>query len=465
MRLFFLLLCLAFTATPTLLAQPDASTGMYFVGFSDKNGSTYSTDRPNEFLGDRALIRRSKHGSAVTELDLPVSREYLNGARATGAELWLVSKWMNGAVMVAAGPQVDNLRDLPFVDTVYYVAPAQYERLSPLPRVPALDRPAPIVERVPVNRTFYGFGWENLQRMHGDSLHRIGYRGKDVLVAVFDGGFPNVNYKDFLGYDQAEAIPANYDLVEQDSTALDGSTHGATVLSTMAAHHPFFYIGMAPEARYVLFKTENGRGEHRLEEINYAIALEIADSIGVDIVNSSLGYTTFSDGDMNYTHADLTGDRSPASIAIDRAFDRGLLVVTSAGNSGGDSWQRIGIPADARSAFSIGALDDADRRAGFSSLGPTADGRTKPDVSAPGVRVPTVVANGKGIGGSSGTSLSSPLVTGLMACLLQAVPDATNHELIDAVRLTASQASSPDNQVGYGMPNFAAAYRYLMRNR
>ncbi|MEL6143316.1 MAG: S8 family serine peptidase, partial [Bacteroidota bacterium] len=241
--------------------------------------------------------------------------------------------------------------------------------------------------------------------------------------------------------------------------------HGSTVLSTMAAHHPFFFIGMAPEARYVLFKTENGRGEHRQEEINYAVALEVADSIGVDVANSSLGYTTFNDGDMNYSYQDMNGRTSPASVAIDNAFERGMIIVTSAGNSGSDDWKYISAPADANKSFSIGALDADDDRAYFSSFGPTADGRIKPDVSAPGVNVPAVATNGRGLQGANGTSLSSPLVCALVTCLWQAFPEATNQEILDAIRQTAGQANQPDNTTGYGLPNFAAAYRRLAQKR
>lgn len=461
-----LLLLLLIYCSCALAQGSNNETGLYFVGFRDKDATPFTTDEPRAYLSDRALLRRAKHGAPITTLDLPVDPAYQNGALATGAKLWATSRWMNGVVMEAAGPQITALRALPYVDTIYYVAPVQYDRPGPRPRIPNLDRPAPDFDPVPVDRRFYGFGWENLRRMRGDSLHRIGYRGRGVLVAVFDGGFPDVNYKEFLGYHRNEQVPASYDLVEQDSTALDGSAHGATVLSTMAAHHPLFLIGTAPDARYVLFKTENGRGEHRMEEINYAIALEIADSIGVDLVNSSLGYTTFTDEAMNYRYTDLDGRRSPASIAADHAFARGMVVVTSAGNNGGDKWKYIGIPADARGAFSIGALNDTDdERAYFSSFGPTADGRTKPDVSAPGVRIPAVSANGKGITGANGTSLSAPLVSGLLACLLQAVPDATNRELLEAVRQTASRASNPDNERGYGLPDFGAAYRWLMARR
>ncbi|MFT5998214.1 MAG: serine protease AprX [Neolewinella sp.] len=462
---YLLLLAFLLPLATTDAQKTSEKPGMYLVTFKDKKDTPYAIENPAAFLSKRALLRRAVHNSPVTELDLPLSPTYLKEVTTTGAKLWLKSKWMNGVVVSAAGLQVKDLRKLKFVVDVKFVAPVQYDRASILPIIPNLDRPAPVVESVPVEKKFYGYGWRNMAGMKGDSLHRWGFRGKGILVGVFDGGFPNVNYKDFLGYDDKAAIPANYDVVEQDTTALDGSTHGASVLSTMAAHHPFFFIGTAPEARYVLFKTESSRGEHRLEEINYAVALELADSIGVDIVNSSLGYTTFSSQAMNYTYKDLDGKTSPASIAITHAFQRGMIIVTSAGNSGADEWKYIGIPADSPEAFSIGALNPDGRRASFSSFGPTADGRTKPDVSALGVEVVTIDATGRGFSGQSGTSLASPLVAGLMACLRQAVPDATNQELLDAVRSTADQADSPDNERGYGQPNFASAYRMLMRAR
>lgn len=464
MRITSLLLCLVLFTS--LSAQEGSEKeNMFFIGFADKAGTAYSIDQPAAFLSERSLLRRALHGTSINEMDLPISPNYENKVAATGAQIWLRSKWMNGVVVKATNQALEEIKTLPFVNTSYLVAPAQYTRTSARPVIPNLDRPAPEFDPVPVRQQFYGLGWENLDRMEGDSLHSWGFRGKGVLVAVFDGGFPNVGYQDFLGYHDAAWVPGNYDVVQQDSTALDGGSHGATVLSTMAAHHPFFYIGTAPDARYVLFKTENGRGEHRLEEINYAIALEIADSIGVDIVNSSLGYTTFTDSSMNYTYEDLDGKTSPASIAIGRAFKRGMIIVTSAGNSGGDDWKYLGIPADAPDALSIGAINLKGEKAYFSSFGPTADGRTKPDVTALGVNVLAIAGNGVGLKGSSGTSLSSPLVAGLMACLRQAVPDATNQELLDAVRATANQADTPDNERGYGRPNFAAAYRRLMKAR
>ncbi|WP_273447245.1 S8 family serine peptidase [Neolewinella agarilytica] len=466
MRLLFASLLGLCLLSSTLSAQKETTeTGMYFIGFSDKKDTPHTLEDPSTYLSEKALIRRALHDSQVNEMDLPVSPAYVTAIAETGAKIWLTTKWMNGVVVAAAGPQVEDIRKLSFVEKTELVAPVQYDRPSARPVIPNMDRPAPELESVPVRKNLYGYGWKNLDQMEGDSLHMWGFRGEGVLVAVFDGGFPYVNYKDFLGYPDASMVPASYDVVEQDSTAYDSGTHGATVLSTMAAYHPFFFIGTAPDARYILFKTENGKGEHRLEEINYVAALEIADSIGVDVVNSSLGYTTFGIKEMNYTKKDLDGKTSPASIAIDHAFERGMIIVTSAGNSGNDKWKYISTPADAKHAFSIGALNSDGSRAYFSSFGPTADGRIKPDVSALGVDVTAITASGRGITKANGTSLASPLVAGLIACLRQAVPGATNQELLDAIRQTANQADEPDNERGYGRPDFAAAYRLLMMSR
>lgn len=471
MRTYLFFLSLAFFFTNSVVSQQSAEMGLYFIGFTDKEGSPLTINDSERLFSPRSIARRQKHGAAVTTLDLPVSPRYEQAVVTTGVEIWLRSKWMNGLVVIANSGQIAAIQSLPFVDTTYYTSPlllssdGQSQRKTQQPSIPALEQKAPSIFPHSVEAALYGAGWTNLTKMKGDSLHRWGFRGQGMLVAVLDGGFPMVQHPGYLGHASDESVPANWDVVDQDETALDGGNHGSTVLSTMAANHPFFMIGMAPEARYVLFKTENGRGEHRLEEINYAIALEVADSIGVDVVNSSLGYTTFNDASMDYRYADLNGKTSPASIAADRAFERGMIIVTSAGNSGGDKWKYIGTPADAKHIFAVGAIDNKGDRAYFSSFGPTSDGRIKPDIVAPGVNVPSVDTNGRGIRGANGTSLSSPLICALVSCLWQAFPTATNAEILTAIKQTASQASKPDNALGYGLPDFAAAYRFLQQKQ
>ena len=462
MKIRLLLLTALLLSALNGYAQQATETGHYLVELTDKAGTPFSIDFPEAFLSERALERRRRQAINVTEMDLPISPRYEDAIAATGAMIWQRSKWMNAVVVVANGQQIEQIGKLPFVKQTTYTAPYQYDRPTNRPVIPNFDRPAPDIEVEEVSQAVYGASYGNLVRLAGDSLHHWGYRGKGMLVAVFDGGFPMVDRRGFLGYNDAASIPANYDLVEQDETALDGGSHGSTVLSTMAAYHPFFLVGYAPEARYVLFKTENGRGEHRQEEISYAVALEIADSIGVDVVNSSLGYTTFNDADMNYSYEDMNGETSPASVAIDRAFERGMLVVTSAGNSGspGDDWHYIGAPGDARSALTIGALGKSDSRAYFSSYGPSSDGRVKPDVSAPGTNIPAVGVNG-GIRPANGTSLSSPLVAALTTCLWQAFPEASNQQIVDAIRSSANLIDAPTDAIGYGLPDFTKAYLLL----
>jgi subtilisin family serine protease len=297
--------------------------------------------------------------------------------------------------------------------------------------------------------------------MRGDTLHQLGFHGEGMVVAVLDGGFPQADQPGFLGSYAPDEVPIGYDFVERDDKVYDGGTHGSTVLSVMAARHPFFLMGTAPGADYLLFKTENGQGEYRQEEYNWVMGIEKADSLGADIANSSLGYTTFDDKRMDYTAKDLNGIRSPASRAAALAVEKGMIVCISAGNSGGDSWRYIGTPADAPGVIAVGALDQKDKRAFFSSFGYEDNPLIKPDLMAPGTQIPGVSTSGRGYYPANGTSLAAPLLTGLVACLWQAFPERTNQEIIAAIKRTADRADNPDREYGYGIPNFAAAYRYL----
>ena len=250
------------------------------------------------------------------------------------------------------------------------------------------------------------------------------------------------------------------DFVDGDNYVYESATHGSSVLSVMASNIPNLFVGTAPTADYLCMKTEDVRSETLTEECNWVAALEYADSIGADIVNSSLGYTQFSLESMNYTYKDLNGQQSRASRAADIAVAKGIFVVNSAGNSGAGGWRYIGTPADSREIFSIGAITSEGQRARFSSFGPTSDGRIKPNIVALGQR--TVVAgNGYDIGLSNGTSLSSPLIAGLVASLKQAFPNHTNYQIRTAIEKSASQANSPDNVLGYGIPDFYLTYRLL----
>ncbi|MBK9492264.1 MAG: S8 family serine peptidase [Haliscomenobacter sp.] len=289
----------------------------------------------------------------------------------------------------------------------------------------------------------------------------LGHRGSGITVAVLDGGFTSAD-KHYV-FDSLRTknllIPAR-DFVDNDWQVCESSSHGMQVLSVMGANQPGVLVGAAPNASYVLVKTEDVRSEYRVEECNWIAGLEYADSLGADIINSSLGYTTFSDKTMDYQYSSLNG-ASDASKAAELATARGMIVVNSAGNEGDSEWKYVGVPADSKGAFSIGAVDSKGKKAGFSSFGPTADGRIKPDVSAAGARVMSASASSNQIRPTSGTSLSAPLVSGMIAALWSAFPEKTNIEIMDAVRKSGSQADAPDNELGYGIPDFVRAFELL----
>lgn len=445
-----------------LLALPLSAQSFFWVGFADKEGTPYRIEEPEAFLSERALARREKQGISVDATDLPVSPAYVKALREAGVTIWQQSRWLNGVVVIGEKKDMETIESLPFVREVEYTGPVQ--DIAATPASPSVELPelaAPALPLPPVSRATYGAGYPNLVRMRGDTLHELGFRGEGILLAVLDGGFPQVDQPGFLGSYAPEEIPVGYDFVERDAEVYDGGTHGSTVLSVMAARHPFFLMGVAPGADYVLFKTENGQGEYRQEEYNWVMGIEKADSLGVDVANSSLGYTTFDDDRMDYSAEDLTGGKSPASRAASLAVQKGMIVCISAGNSGGDSWRYIGTPADAPGVVAVGALDQKNERAYFSSLGYEKNPLIKPDLMAPGTQIPGVSTSGRGYYSANGTSLASPLLAGLVACLWQAFPDRSNEEIIDALKQTADRGATPDREYGYGIPNFAAAYRYL----
>jgi hypothetical protein len=250
--------------------------------------------------------------------------------------------------------------------------------------------------------------------------------------------------------------------VEAGGNVYSEHYHGRSVLSIMAGHVPGQLEGTAPLAEYVLLRTENSASEYPVEEDNWVSGAEICDSIGCDVLNTSLGYTTFDDPAQDHTPADLNGTTSHMTLAADIATRKGMIPVNSAGNEGTSNWHSIGIPADAFDILAVGAVTSDGLHAAFSSYGPTADGRTKPDVSAMGQAAIGLNVSGTETGPINGTSFSSPMVAGLVACLWQLHQDRTAHEIMDAVRRSASQYNQPDDALGFGIPDFWRAHLLLL---
>lgn len=303
----------------------------------------------------------------------------------------------------------------------------------------------------------YGPSLNQIEMIGGVALHDDGYQGQGMVIAVLDGGFL---YTDQMtAFDTLRLnglILSTRDFTQPGNNVYQMSTHGTSVLSTMGAYLPGQIVGTAPKAAYHLIRTEYTPSEYLIEEYNWVAGAEYADSAGADIINSSLSYKTFDDPTQNHVYSDMDGNTAPATIGADHAASVGMIVVNSAGNSGGTDWPWVGSPADGDSVFSIAAVNANGQYVSFSSIGPTADGRQKPNVAAQGAS--TVVASTSGgISAASGTSFSSPIIAGMTACLWQMAPDLSNTDIMSAIQQSASQSANPDYLLGYGIPNYAVA--------
>lgn len=439
-----------------LSGSAEAQQNRYMVFFKDKQGISQSLSRPIEFLSEKAIQRRLKQGIEITADDLPVSRAYVQSVRDTGADAFFVTRWMNGVLVQCDPSLLTSIEALPFVDRVEFVAP--------LARLQNGGRRTFNLRRK-TNHT--GSETESQLQMLGlDQMHAGDYTGQGVTIAILDSGFPGVNsvpafQKIFSSQRFAQEV--SHDFVHNSSDVFQYDDHGTEVLSVIAADIPDAFTGGAQDATFQLFITEDVPTEYRIEEYNWLFAAERADSAGVDIIHSSLGYYDFDDPAMNYTTAQMDGKTAVVTRAAQWAADRGIVVITSAGNEGNiSSWRIITAPADGVDVLAIGAVNAARQKVPSSSVGPTADHRIKPDLAALGSGVKVVRATGQ-ISTASGTSLAAPLVTSLAAGVLQRYPDLGNKEIIALLKQTASQAKNPDNFLGYGIPNFRAVVNYQER--
>jgi hypothetical protein len=461
-------LLLLFQISFILFAQ--VAPNKYWVKFTDKNNSPFSINNPEQFLSQRAIDRRTAQGIPVVENDLPVNQTCIQAVANAGATILTVSKWYNSVTIYTTSSTVINtINQLPFVLSV-----SKSNNNGNLPSEnsakPFFDKETygdiPDDQKAEGNLTDqvynYGSATNQISMLNGIALHDLGYDGTGMIIAILDAGYLNANtIHAFDSLWNNGQILGTKDFVSPQSPNIFGSHyHGTMVLSTMGAYLPGQMVGTAPKADYWLLRSEDGGSEYLIEELNWVSAAEFADSVGADVINSSLGYTTFDDPAQNHTYQDMDGNTTPITIGADMAVSKGMIVVNSAGNDGGSSWQYIGGPADGDSVFSIGAVTASGNYASFSSTGPTYDGRTKPDVVAQGSGSAIVNTNGTVTTGS-GTSFSSPITAGMVACLWQAHPGKRNTEILDAIRQSGSLASNPNQLLGYGIPDYFEAHTIL----
>lgn len=425
----------------------------YWVQFSSKYDTAYSFQEPSKFLSLKAIQRRLKHHVDIDSTDLPVKQSFIDSVLSKGVTLHSKSRWFNAiTVKVPDTSVMQTIRQLPFVKKV--------EKTY----VPNLTRSVKIqskkfsLRKVTVQNNGYGNAFTQINIHNGTWLHQAGFKGEGIQIAVLDAGFLNVNSNPAFAQARSNGqILGTKDFVNPSSDIYAENYHGGQVLSVMAANEYDKFIGTAPDASYWLIRTEDNNSEFPVEGDNMVAGMEFADSVGADIITTSLGYFNYDDTTMSLKYKDLNGKTCRASIAQTLSARKGMVVVSSAGNEGANPWHYLTAPADADSIITVGSVTTSLERSSFSGFGPTSDGRIKPTVCALGTN--TAVINELGdVSTNNGTSLSTPIITGLTACLWQALPSLTNMQIVELIKKHSTKYETPDNELGYGIPDFYAAY-------
>lgn len=449
MRKFYLFLFLSITTAG--FSQQDA-----WIYFNAKPNFQPFYDSPLQMLSQRALDRRTNQNIVLDFKDIPIESSYITQVKATaGITVKSKSKWLNAIHVRGSQASINTLAMLSFVNKIDFADKSlnQAGKTAKTIKTNSANK----TKKIKVNYA-YGSSSNQILMLNGQSLHQANHTGSGKIIAIMDGGFPGVNTaQPFERLRNNNQILGGYDYVSRNINFYTGDSHGTSVLSTMGGYKENSLVGTAPDASYYLFITEDNTSENPLEESLWVEAAEKADSLGVDIINTSLGYFDFDNPAYNHTYNDMNGTTAFMSRGAEIAFSRGMIVVASAGNSGGSYTDpHIAVPADAVSVLAVGAVNSAKNRASFSSIGPSFDGRTKPEVMAQGKDA--VVSDALGnIVLADGTSFSGPIMAGMVASLWQAFPQKSNKQIRDMILKYSDNFLSPNNQYGYGIPNFGLA--------
>ncbi|OIQ30665.1 MAG: serine protease [Bacteroidetes bacterium MedPE-SWsnd-G2] len=430
-----------------------------FLGWSQEDAWVYFTDKENvedalanpiSILTQTAIDRKLDDGIAIDVRDVPVNESYISTLKLEdGITVLAKSKWFNAVHVRGEFSAIEALEDLTFVASIDYANHV----LNASSRVSNFyDKWEGIDQQAEFD---YGNSANQAIMLNVPLLHLDDYTGEGVVVAVLDAGFPGVNSIDgFQRLRDNNDILGGYDFVDRNENVYENTTsnHGTKVLSNMGGYIEGEFVGTAPDASFYLFRTEDATSENPVEESYWVEAAERADSLGVDIINSSLGYTVYNNSSYSYTPADMNGVTAYISKGANIAAEKGILVVNSAGNSGANEWNIVGAPADAELVFSIGAVDAVGDYAWFSSVGDGNQPILKPDVVARGVSS-AVIDNLNDVVFNNGTSFSAPILAGGIASLWQALPELDAEQMKDIVRQSASQYDTPDFNLGHGIPD------------
>ncbi|NRD19878.1 S8 family serine peptidase [Winogradskyella eckloniae] len=445
LSLVFLFLVNAFA-----IAQEDA-----WIYLTDKPNVAASIANPISILTQKAIDRKQNHNVVIDDRDVPVNETYISDLKnQTGITVMAKSKWFNAVHVRGTEADINALSNLNYVESIDFAnnsLDAASRNASPLDKNE--------VENESIAFT-YGNAQNQVEMINVNNLHLADFTGDGITIAVMDAGFPNVNtMAAFQRLRDNNDLLHGYDFVDRnaDVYAFTGNNHGTKVLSTMAAFVQGQYVGTAPDAAYYLFRTEDSGSENPVEESYWVEAAERADSLGVDMINTSLGYQTYNNSSYDYSPSDMNGQVTYITKGASIAAEKGILVVVSAGNSGATSWQTVGAPADSPNVLSIGAVNADGNYVSFSSQGSAAQvGYQKPDVVAQG-GLAYVIDEYDAIVQNNGTSFSGPIMCGGIASLWQAIPEKLPSEVMSLVRESASQYTNPDDFLGYGIPDLDLA--------
>ncbi len=466
-------LLLFFIAATFFAKVSDAQFSKYIIRFKDKVGTPYTITNPSQFLSAKSIQRRVKQKISIDSTDLPITPRYIDSIRLAGNVLILNrSKWLNEVcIQTTDVAALAKINSFPFVissNPVMRIQQGNRENIST--RNKFNEETSQITTGTQIVQTTadvfnYGNSFAQIHIHEGEFLHNNGFKGEGMLLAMFDAGYKN--YLTLTAFDSVRnnnQIIETYDFVKNEISVNEDDSHGTFCFSIIAANWPGQLVGSSPKAKFYLYRTEDAATEYPIEEQNWAAAAERADSIGIDVFSTSLGYTTFDNPVFNHTYAELNGKITVIARANAMAAKKGIISVVSAGNDGNNSWHYISTPADADSIVTVGGVTAAGIPASFSSYGPSSDGRIKPTVASVGQGTAIAGLNDQPTFGN-GTSFAAPNLAGLITCFWQAFPEFTNMEIIEAVKRSSSIYTAPNDRIGYGIPNFRKAYEDLLQQR
>ena len=435
----------------------------YFIEFKDKGENTQLISTPEKFLSKRAIERRLRYNIPININDIPVYQNYVLEIQKLGFKILLKSKWFNGiTVYTEDSVLIESAKSLPFVKEIPLFVSVKKEKIDSLQLLKYQNVIEKNVHRQEVkNKYEYGKSLSQIELNNGNYLHNLGYCGQNMLIAVTDVGFVKADeLSAFKTMFKEKRFVGAYNFVNNTDSVFKDGSHGTSCLSIICADVKDQLIGSAPKANFALLVSETGKYELPIEEFNWISAVEFADSIGADVISTSLGYFSYDDSTYNRLYTDLDGKTALASRAASIAAQKGIIVCVAAGNSGASKKPWISIPSDADSILTVAAVTKDKKTAYFTSIGFTSDNRVKPDVAAVGFLTIYQSTNGKFVQGN-GTSLATPIIAGLTACLWQKYPSKTNSEIMDAIRQSADCCNNPNIYTGYGIADFEKADQIL----